>query len=140
VANPGLVPPALLHNLKHYQMLHERNVVLTVVFGDQPYVPAAERQQLELLGPGFWRLTLHYGFMDQVDVPAALAQCQASGLYTEPAETSYFLSRETLVPRAGMAHWREALFATMSRNSSSAADYFRLPGNAVVELGTKVQL
>ncbi|WP_415840456.1 potassium transporter Kup [Roseateles saccharophilus] len=140
VANPELVPPALLHNLKHYQVLHERNVVLTVTFCERPYVPEAERPHLEALAPGFWRLTLTYGFMDQVDVPAALASCSAKGLQTEPAETSYFLSRETLVPRAGMVHWRESLFATMSRNASSAADYFRLPGNAVVELGTKVQL
>ncbi|MCY4752946.1 potassium transporter Kup [Pelomonas aquatica] len=140
VANPELVPPALLHNLKHYQVLHERNVVLTVTFCERPYVPDAERLHLEALAPGFWRLTLTYGFMDQPDVPAALALCSTKGLQTEPAETSYFLSRETLVPRAGMAHWREALFATMSRNASSAADYFRLPGNAVVELGTKVQL
>ena len=140
VSNPTLVPPALLHNLKHYQVLHERNVVLTVVFCDRPYVPDAERLNLEVLAPGFWRLTLTYGFMDQPDVPAALALCGARGLQAEPAETSYFLSRETLVPRAGMAHWREALFATMSRNAGSAADYFRLPGNAVVELGTKVQL
>jgi KUP system potassium uptake protein len=140
VSNPQLVPPALLHNLKHYQVLHERNVVLTVTFCDRPYVPDSERLQLEALVPGFWRLTLTYGFMDQPDVPAALQLCDAKGLHTEPAETSYFLSRETLVPRAGMTHWREALFATMSRNASSAADYFRLPGNAVVELGTKVQL
>jgi KUP system potassium uptake protein len=140
VSNPQMVPPALLHNLKHYQVLHERNVVLTVTFCDRPYVPDSERLQLEALAPGFWRLTLTYGFMDQPDVPAALQLCDAKGLHTEPAETSYFLSRETLVPRAGMAHWREALFATMSRNASSAADYFRLPGNAVVELGTKVQL
>ncbi|MBW8846475.1 MAG: potassium transporter Kup [Burkholderiales bacterium] len=140
VANPALVPPALLHNLKHYQVLHERNVVLTVVFCDRPYVPDSERLNLEVLAPAFWRLTLTYGFMDQPDVPAALALCGAKGLQTEPAETSYFLSRETLVPRAGMSHWREALFATMSRNASSAADYFRLPGNAVVELGTKVQI
>lgn len=140
VSNPNLVPPALLHNLKHYQVLHERNVVLTVTFCDRPYVPDSERLQLEELAPGFWRLTLTYGFMDQPDVPAALALCEARGLHTEPPETSYFLSRETLVPRAGMAHWREALFAAMSRNASSAADYFRLPGNAVVELGTKVQL
>ncbi len=140
VANPTVVPHALLHNLKHYQVLHERNVVLTVVFCDRPYVPDSERLNLEVLAPAFWRLTLTYGFMDQPDVPAALALCAALGLTVEPAETSYFLSRETLVPRLGLAHWRSALFAAMSRNAGSAADYFRLPGNAVVELGTKVQL
>ncbi len=140
VANPALVPPALLHNLKHYQVLHERNVVLTVVFCDRPFVPDGERLALEVLAPGFWRLTVTYGFMDVPDVPAALALCGARGLPLEPAETSYFLSRETLAPRAGLAHWRETLFAAMARNANSAADYFRLPGNAVVELGTKVQL
>jgi KUP system potassium uptake protein len=140
VANPALVPPALLHNLKHYQVLHERNVVLTVVFCERPYVLDAERLNLEVLAPGFWRLTVTYGFMDQPDVPAALALCAARGLRAEPAETSYFLSRETLAPRAGLVHWRETLFAAMARNANSAADYFRLPGNAVVELGTKVQL
>ena len=140
VGNPALVPPALLHNLKHYQTLHERNVVLTVTFCERPYVPDADRLTLEALAPGFWRLTVLYGFMDQPDVPAALALCGARGLQVEPAETSYFLSRETLVPRAGMSHWREALYAMLSRNAGSAADYFRLPGNAVVELGTKVQL
>ncbi|MFT7775889.1 potassium transporter Kup [Roseateles sp.] len=140
VANPALVPPALLHNLKHYQVLHERNVVLTVMFCERPYVPEAEQLQLEELAPSFWRLIITYGFMDQPDVPAALTRCETRGLRAEPAETSYFLSRETLVPRTGLAHWREALFAAMSRNASGAADYFRLPGNAVVELGTKVQL
>ncbi|NCT84459.1 MAG: potassium transporter Kup [Comamonadaceae bacterium] len=140
VANPALVPPALLHNLKHYQVLHERNVVLTVTFCERPYVPPAEQLKLDELAPGFWRLVISYGFMDQPDVPAALARCEALGLHVEPAETSYFLSRETLVPRTGLAHWREALFAALSRNASGAADYFRLPGNAVVELGTKIQL
>ena len=140
VANPALVPPALLHNLKHYQVLHERNVVLTVMFGERPYVPEAEQLKLDELAPGFWRLVISYGFMDQPDVPAALARCEPLGLSAEPAETSYFLSRETLVPRTGLAHWRDALFAAMSRNAGGAADYFRLPGNAVVELGTKIQL
>jgi KUP system potassium uptake protein len=140
VANPELVPQALLHNLKHYQTLHERNLVMTVSFCEQPWVADADRLQLDELGPGFWRLGLTYGFMDQPDVPAALAQCAKLGLAIDPAETSYFLSRETIVPRAGMSHWREALYAAMSRNAGSAADYFRLPDNAVVELGTRVQL
>jgi len=121
-------------------VLHERNVVLTVAFCERPYVPPAEQLQLDELAPGFWRLVISYGFMDQPDVPAALARCEALGLRAEPAETSYFLSRETLVPRTGLAHWRDALFAALSRNASGAADYFRLPGNSVVELGTKIQL
>ncbi|MFO1227423.1 potassium transporter Kup [Roseateles sp.] len=140
VANPDLVPQALLHNLKHYQALHERNLLLTVRFDHGPWVAPAERLQLQPLAPGFWRATLSYGFMEQPDVPRDLAGCAALGLAIEPAETSFFLSRETVVPKSGMAHWREALFAALSRNAGSAADYFRLPDNAVVELGTRVQL
>jgi KUP system potassium uptake protein len=140
VANPGLVPQALLHNMKHYQQLHERNLILTVNFVERPWVKDAERLTLEELGAGFWRVSLSYGFMEQPDVPAGLRLAADKGLSIEPIEASYFLSRETLVPRAGMGHWRDALFAMMSRNASGAADYFRLPDNAVVELGTRVQL
>lgn len=140
VADPTTVPHALLHNLKHYQVLHETNVVLTVVFQDRPWVPAAERVDLKELGRGFWCATLRYGFMETPDVPAALAATE--GLHVPPLETSWFLSRETVVatPGGGMAEWRERLFVTMSRNASGAADFFRLPDNAVVELGTRVQI
>ncbi len=142
VANPDTVPQALLHNLKHNQVLHEQNLILTVVYAERPHVPDAERVVLAPLVPGFWRVTLHFGFMDVPDVPAALALCAAQGLEVPPFETSYFLSRETVVPTpgSGMANWRERLFATLSRNAGSAAEYFRLPDNAVVELGTRVQI
>ena len=92
--------------------------------------------------PGFWRVQLHYGFMDEPDIPKALERCSQHGLAIDAGAISYFLSREIVVPTAGagMAHWREALFATMSRNASSVADYFRLPHNCVVELGTRVQI
>ncbi|MGM9516204.1 potassium transporter Kup [Roseateles sp. DB2] len=142
VANPDTVPQALLHNLKHNQVLHEQNLILTVVYAERPHVPPGERVELEPLVPGFWRVTLHFGFMDAPDVPAALALCKPLGLDVPPFETSYFLSRETVVPTpgSGMADWRERLFATLSRNAGSAAEYFHLPDNAVVELGTRVQI
>jgi len=142
VADPTTVPQALLHNLKHNQVLHERNVVLTVRFRDVPWVGAEERAKVETMGHGFWRVTLSFGFMDTPDVPRALDLCAAHGLSIPQFETSYFLSRETIVPTPGpgMAQWREKLFAAMSRNAGSVADYFRLPDNAVVELGTRVQI
>jgi KUP system potassium uptake protein len=142
VADPATVPQALLHNLKHNQVLHERNVILTVVFHEVPWVPMAERAQVQALGHGFWRVNLNFGFMDTPDVPRALALAEAQGLQVPVFETSYFLSRETVVPTpgGGMAHWRERLFAAMSRNASGVVEFFRLPGNAVVELGTRVQI
>ncbi|NRF67437.1 potassium transporter Kup [Aquincola sp. S2] len=142
VAEGDSVPQALLHNLKHNQVLHAQNLVLTVSFDDRPWVGTDERLALQDLGRGFWRVTLHYGFMDTPDVPQALKLCAARGLVVPPFETSYFLSRETLVaaPGSGMARWRERMFAAMSRNAGSVAAYFRLPDNAVVELGTRVQV
>jgi KUP system potassium uptake protein len=142
VANPDTVPQALLHNLKHNQVLHEHNLVLTVRFHDRPVIDPADQIDWQLLAPGFWRITLHYGFKQEPDVPAALARCAISGLVIEPAATSYFLSRETVVPTpgAGMAHWREVLFAAMARNAGGIAEFFRLPDNAVIELGTRVQI
>jgi KUP system potassium uptake protein len=142
VANPDTVPQALMHNLKHYQVLHEQNIILTVKFEEVPRIDDAERIELIGLVEGFWRVQVRYGFMDQPDIPRALAQCAMHGLAIEPGATSYFLSREIVVPTkgAGMAHWREALFAAMSRNAGSVADFFRLPHNCVVELGTRVQI
>jgi KUP system potassium uptake protein len=142
VANPDTVPQALMHNLKHNQVLHERNLILTVVFHDVPWIPFEERVQVTPLVPGFWRVQVNYGFINTPDIPKALALCQAQGLPVNLFETSYFLSREIVVPTrgAGMAHWREALFAIMSRNAGSVAAFFRLPNNCVIELGTRVQI
>jgi KUP system potassium uptake protein len=142
VADPGHVPQALLHNLKHYRVLHERNVILTVSIEEDAYVPAAERVEVRELGHGFWRVTLHFGFMQTPDVPRGLALCEERGLQIPVFETSYFLSRSTVVPTAGtgMANWRERLFAAMTRNATSVVEWFRLPDNAVVELGTRVQI
>jgi KUP system potassium uptake protein len=142
VANPDTVPQALLHNLKHNQVLHERNLILTVVFHDVPWIPFAERVDITPLVPGFWRVQVNYGFKNTPDIPKALELCRARGLPINLFETSYFLSREIVVPTkgTGMAHWREALFALMSRNAGSVAGFFRLPNNCVIELGTRVQI
>ena len=142
VANPGTVPQALMHNLKHNQVLHERNVVLTVVFHDVPWIAFSERVEVEPLVAGFWRVQVNYGFKNTPDIPKALELCKSKGLPINLFETSYFLSREIVVPTkgSGMAHWREALFALMSRNAGSVAGFFRLPNNCVIELGTRVQI
>jgi KUP system potassium uptake protein len=142
VANPDTVPQALMHNLKHNQVLHERNLILTVVFHEVPWIPFEQRVQVTPLAPGFWRVQVNYGFINTPDIPKALELCRAQGVPVNLFETSYFLSREIVVPtrNAGMAHWREALFAVMSRNAGSVADFFRLPHNCVIELGTRVQI
>ena len=142
VADGSLVPQALLHNLKHNQVLHARNLVLTVQFAPRPWVAQAERLTVEPLGRGFWRVKLLFGFMDEPDVPRALADSRWTLLAGDPMATSWFLSRETVVPGHGpcMALWQQRLFAAMARRASRATDYFRLPDNAVVELGTRVQL
>jgi KUP system potassium uptake protein len=142
VADPTTVPRALLHNLKHNQVLHERNVILTVVFHDVPWVPMDRRVEVQPLGHGFWRVTVHYGFMNTPDVPRALELTRSHGLHVPVFETTYYLSRETVVPSPGRgwAHWRERLFAALNRNASGVVEFFRLPGNAVVELGTRIQI
>jgi KUP system potassium uptake protein len=141
-AEPGVVPQALLHNMKHNLVLHRRNVILTLRFHEEPYVAAARRVEIEPLGHGFWQVALNFGFMDNPDVPAALALCAPHGLDIDLFTTSFFLSRETVVPRTRgqMARWRQNLFEAMSRNAGRAVDYFGIPGNAVIELGTRVQL
>ncbi len=142
VANPETVPQALMHNLKHNQVLHERNLILTVVFHDVPWIAFEERVQITPMLAGFWKVQINYGFKNTPDIPKALELCRAQGLPINLFETSYFLSRETLVPTrgAGMAHWREVFFAFMSRNAGSVAGFFRLPNNCVIELGTRVQI
>ena len=137
-----LTPTALLHNLKHNNVLHETNLFVTVNTLDVPWVPFAERARAALLCKGCWSVTLQFGFKNDVDVPAALALLQVQGIDLDPMTTSYFLSRATVVPTlgGGMAPWREKLFANMHRNAASVADFMNLPPNRVVELGTKVQI
>ena len=136
------VPHALLHNLKHNKVLHERVVLLTVKITDVPVVDDAHRYKLEDLGRGFFRLTLHYGFMQEPDVPAALKRVHDCGQSFKMMDTSFFLARQTLLPsaRPGMAIWREKIFAWMLRNAESAMEFFRLPTNRVVELGSQVEI
>ena len=135
------VPPALLHNLKHNMVLHERNILVTVQIADVPFVPEERRVTTEDYGQGFFRTTLHYGFMEEVDVPAALAKVESCGT-SNLMRTSFFLSRQTLLTaeRPGMAVWREKLFAWMLRNAQSAMEFFKLPTNRVVELGSQVEI
>ena len=142
VANPDTVPQALLHNLKHNQVIHERNLILTVVFHEVPSIPAEECVRVTPLVPGFWTVQVNYGFKDTPDIPQALELCLAQGLAVNLFETSYFLSREIIVPTrgSGMAHWREGLFAALARNAGSVAGFLRLPNNCVIELGTRVQI
>lgn len=137
-----LTPTALLHNLKHNNVLHETNLFVTVRTLDIPWVPFAERARAEPLCKGAWSITLQFGFKNDVDVPAALELLQGHGFELDPMRTSYFLSRSTVVPSlgAGMAPWREKLFANMHRNAASIVDFLNLPPNRVVELGTKVQI
>lgn len=142
VGHADTVPQALLHNLKHNQVLHRRNVILTVVFQEVPWVAEASRVTVAQLGASFWRVSLSFGFMDTPDVPRALALCAPYGLAFSDSETTYFLSRQTVIPTrdGAMRWWRENLFATLHKNAGSVADYFRLPDNAVVELGTHIQI
>jgi KUP system potassium uptake protein len=136
------VPHAMLHNLNHNKVLHERIVLLTVDTRDIPHVPDEERIEVHPLGSEFYRMVIHYGFKDEPDVPRALELAAANGLKFEMMETSFFLSRQTLIPKVGpgMALWREKLFALMSRNASSATTFFKIPANRVVELGTRIEL
>jgi KUP system potassium uptake protein len=135
-------PPALLHNLKHNKVLHERVVFLTIRTEEMPAVPEAERARVAPLGRGVWEVVLRYGFMEDADVPAALQALDGPELPFRPMETTYFLGRETLLAtrRRGLAAWRERLFAVMSRNARPATTFFRLPPNRVVELGAQVEL
>ena len=141
-STPEGVPHALLHNLKHNKVLHERVILLTVKILDVPYVGDDHRYKIEDLGKGFHRLVLYYGFMQDADVPAALKLVQTCGAEFKMMETSFFLARQTLLPssRPGMAIWREKLFAWMLRNAESAMEFFRLPTNRVVELGSQVEI
>lgn len=136
------VPSALLHNIKHNKVLHERVVILTVAIQDVPYVDPAERASARDMGSGFYRLTLRFGFLEETDVPAALKTVSLCGQPFEMMKTSFFLSRQTLIASAkpGMALWREKLFAWMLRNAASAMEFFRLPSNRVVELGSQVEI
>jgi KUP system potassium uptake protein len=136
------VPHALLHNLFHNKVLHERTVFLTVFNRDIPTVAASERLQVEDLGHTCYQINVYYGFKDDRDIPKALADAGAGRFLFDMMETSFFIARHTVIPRAGgeMALWRDGLFAAMSRNARDAADYYRIPPNRVIELGTQIEI
>ncbi|HYD25681.1 MAG TPA: potassium transporter Kup [Croceibacterium sp.] len=138
----GGTPSALLHNIKHNKVLHERVVVLTVQIAEVPYVNPEDRVEMSEMGDGFFRVMLHYGFMQETDVPAALGEISRCGAPFEMMQTSFFLSRQTLLTaeKPGMAVWREKLFAWMMRNAATPMEFFRLPTNRVVELGSQVEI
>jgi len=141
-SSPHGVPSALLHNIKHNKVLHERVIVMTVLIEDVPFVAEHKRVELRDLGEGFYRMTLHYGFLEETDIPAALSASDMCGGNFEMMQTSFFLSRQTLIASAkpGMAIWREKLFAWMLRNAATAMEFFKLPTNRVVELGSQVEI
>jgi len=143
-ANVDTVPHALLHNLKHNKVLHDKTVFLTVIAHDVPRVPAEDRVQLERLVDGFWKLEAWYGFAQQPDIDEILNSCRVRyGLGFDVMDTSFFLSRETVIPTSevpGMAMWRDHLFAWMTRNATRATDFFNIPANRVVELGTHIEI
>jgi KUP system potassium uptake protein len=141
-ADKGIVPNALLHNLKHNKVLHEQNLFVTVRNHEVPWVGLDKRIEIEALGHDCWQVVLHYGFKNEPNVPRALQQIRQHGCDFEPMTTSYFLSRDSVVPTigGGMAFWREKLFAQMHTNASAAAEYLHLPSNSVVELGSKVEI
>ncbi len=136
------VPAALLHNLKHNQTVHERTILTTVMTAETPYVPEDERITFTDLGSGFYRLVIRYGFMETPDIPAVLSACKGYGFKFDLMKTSFFLSRETIVPSLypGMARWRELLFAYMALNATTAMKFFKIPTERVVELGTQLEI
>ena len=139
---PNILPHALLHNLKHNQVLHEQVVLLTVQTEEVPRVAADKKLEIELLDAGFVQVIAHMGYQEDVDIAALLKSCEMRGLHVEPMLTSYFLSRENVIPTnlPGMALWREYIFVWMYRNGARASDFFRIPANRVVELGTQVEI
>ena len=141
-AEPGTVPNALLHNLKHNKVLHEHNLFVTVRNHEVPWIGLEKRVEIESLGHDCWQVVVHYGFKNNPDLPKALQQIKGRGCELEPMTTSYFLSRDTVIPTigSGMAQWREKLFAQMHHNASGAADFLKLPNNSVVELGSKIEI
>ena len=141
-SQPDLVPNALMHNLKHNKVLHKHNLFVTVRSHEVPWIGAAQRLAFESLGHNCWQVVVHYGFKNDVDIPRALSHLSGRGIDLNPMTTSYFLSRDIVTPTlgAGMRLWREKLFAQMHRNASAAAEYLNLPSNAVVELGSKVEI
>ncbi len=143
LANVGEgAPSALLHNLKHNQVLHERNILLTVIIEDKPYVTQGNRLLIDDMGKNFFRVRVFYGFMEAPDIPVVMELCATRGLPFDMMSTSFFISRAMIVssPNPGMMKWRERLFIAMSKNAMHAADFFKIPTNRVIEMGTRVEI
>jgi KUP system potassium uptake protein len=140
-ADANGVPPALLHNLKHNKVLHERVVILNVRYAEVPYVAADRRLEMTKLAEGFYHVVIRYGFMDNIDIPTALAECPC-GMKFDMMDTTFFFSRENLIPThgEGMSIWREHIFAAMARNAASPMSFFQIPANRVVEMGAQLEI
>ena len=141
-ANQDTVPQALMHNIKHNQVLHQNNLILTLAFLDVPTVANQHRLHIKEIGSGFWQVKCDYGFMEMPNIPKALEDCKINNVIIDPFTTSYFVSRETVIsgPGGKMAKWRDDLFAVMSRNAGSVISYFNIPSNSVIELGSRVHI
>jgi KUP system potassium uptake protein len=141
-ANPNGISLALLHNLKHNKILHDRVLLLNIQIAQIPHVKPADRLRVEPLEAGFYRVQGEYGFMDKPNVPELLRQCEQHDLAIDPAQTTYFLSRETVIPtrKPGLAAWRKRVFGLLTRNAQTATAFFQLPANRVVELGMQIEL
>ena len=141
-SSPDGVPSALLHNIKHNKVLHQRVIVLTVLIEDVPFIATGKRIECGDMGDGFYRMKIRYGFLEDTDIPGALRSAETCGGAFDMMDTSFFLSRQTLLASKapGMAIWREKLFAWMLRNAATAMEFFKLPTNRVVELGSQVEI
>jgi KUP system potassium uptake protein len=141
-ANINAVPNALLHNLKHNKVLHERNILMTVETLDTPLAEYGERTEITALGHEFYRVVIRFGFSEDPNIPIALGRCESKGLGFEMMDTTFFISRETVIPtdRRGMPMWRDKLFAFLNRNGVPATAFFHIPGNRMIELGTRVEI
>ena len=138
----GIVPNAMLHNLKHNKVLHRQNLFVTVRNQEVPWIGMNKLLEIEPLGHDCWQVIVNYGFKNDPDLPKALEQLKGHGAELDPMSTSYFLSRDIVIPTigGGMATWREKLFAQMHLNASAAAEFLKLPNNSVVELGSKIEI
>ncbi|MEP7176150.1 MAG: KUP/HAK/KT family potassium transporter, partial [Gemmatimonadales bacterium] len=141
-SDPAGVPVVLLHHLKHNKVLHQTVVIMSIEGEEIPQVPAEERLTVQPLGDGFFKVLGHYGFLETPNVPALLAMAETQGLRARPAETSFYLGRETLLPdgRSRLPRWRKLLFIVMARNAQGATAFFNLPPNRVLELGAQIQV
>ena len=141
-SSPDGVPSALLHNLKHNQILHERVILMTIKTADKPFVKVSKQVETQDLGKNFSRVIVTYGFMQNPDVPRALKLCEAHGMTFDMMSTTFYLARETVVraTKSSFTPWRAHIFRLMSKNATSATDFFKLPANRVVELGTQIAI